>query len=269
MLFDLSIWFGAILMGLSLGLLGSGGSILTVPLLVYVAQEPEKLAIAESLLIVGLVSLTGSIPQLLKRLVDVRLVLIFGLPSMMSAYIGAYLSQYLSAQAQMLIFALVMMGASAFMLKPMKAANHLSNQHTFQSTHLVQRQNISVQQQNSLLAIAGVMVGTLAGLVGVGGGFLIVPALLIIAKVTMQKAIATSLFIIAMQSFAGFIKYSLLQSTVDIAFNIPLISLVTACAVCGVLVGGKIVNHLPQARLKQGFGIALLPLSFFILYTNI
>jgi hypothetical protein len=85
----------------------------------------------------------------------------------------------------------------------------------------------------------------------------------------MRKAIATSLFIIAMQSFAGFTKYSYLQSTQEITFNMPLIILVTACAILGVLVGAKLVDKLPQARLKQAFGGALIPLSLFILFTNI
>lgn len=263
MLFEPAIWIGAILMGLSLGLLGSGGSILTVPLLVYIAHEPEKVAIAESLLIVGLVALTGSIPQFFKRLVDYRLVVVFGLPSMLAAYFGAYLSQYVSAQAQMVIFAVVMLGASGFMLKPL--AVKLSSTGRQSDATGVRFTGI----QHLVLVVAGVCVGTLAGLVGVGGGFLIVPALLLIAKANMQKAIATSLFIIALQSFAGFMKYSYLQSTQEASFNVPLIILVTSCAIVGVLLGGKVVERLPQARLKQVFGLALIPLSFFILFTNL
>jgi len=265
MVSDLAIWIGAILMGLSLGLLGSGGSILTVPLLVYIAHEPEKAAIAESLLIVGIVALTGSVSLFFKRLVDLRLVAVFGLPSMLAAYFGAYLSQYVGAQIQMLIFAVVMLGASGFMLRPIRASvNSPKNQSPTNSL----AQSFTLSQYLTLI-IAGISVGTLAGLVGVGGGFLIVPALLFIAKTTMRKAIATSLFIIAMQSFAGFTKYSYLQSTQEITFNMPLIILVTACAILGVLVGAKLVDKLPQARLKQAFGGALIPLSLFILFTNI
>ncbi|MFQ3249366.1 MAG: putative membrane protein YfcA [Glaciecola sp.] len=263
MIFDPAIWVGAILMGLSLGLLGSGGSILTVPLLVYIAHEPEKMAIAESLMIVGLVALTGSISQFMKRLVDMRLVVIFGLPSMFAAYLGAYLSQFMGAQIQMLVFSVVMLGASVFMLKPLKAPeNSEGTQNEKTNSHLSSSQYL-------VLVVAGMCVGTLAGLVGVGGGFLIVPALLLIAKTTMRKAIATSLFIIAMQSFAGFAKYSYLLNTQELTFNLPLMFLVTACAIVGVLVGGMIVNKLPQARLKQFFGVALIPLSLFILFSNV
>jgi len=265
MMFEPTIWIGAILMGMSLGLLGSGGSILTVPLLVYIAQEPEKAAIAESLLIVGIVALTGSITQFLKRLVDFRLVVIFGLPSMLAAYFGAYLSQYVDAQVQMLIFASVMLLASGFMLRPVRALSHLSNAQIESNSPA---QSFNLWQHLSLI-MAGIGVGTLAGLIGVGGGFLIVPALLLIAKATMRKAIATSLFIIAMQSFAGFMKYTYLQSTQEIVLNVPLIILVTVCAVVGVLLGGKVVNKLPQARLKQVFGGALIPLSLFILYNHV
>lgn len=262
-MFDPAIWVGAVLMGLSLGLLGSGGSILTVPLLVYIAHEPEKMAIAESLMIVGLVALVGSISQFMKRLVELRLVFIFGIPSMFSAYLGAYLSQFVGHHVQMLVFSAVMLGASVFMLKPVAA--------TLSSTK-VQIDNVHSAlkpRQYLVLVIAGICVGVLAGLVGVGGGFLIVPALLLIAKTTMRKAIATSLFIIAMQSFAGFTKYSFLLSTQELAFNLPLMYLVTACAIVGVVVGGRIVNKLPQARLKQVFGISLIPLSLFILFSNV
>ncbi len=271
-MFDPTIWIGAILMGLSLGLLGSGGSILTVPLLVYIAHEPEKAAIAESLLIVGIVALTGSATQLFKRLVDFRLVVVFGLPSMLAAYFGAYLSQYVGAHVQMLIFATVMLLASGFMVRPISALPNTSN--TENSINNTENSMNSAVDSFTLLQylsliVAGVVVGTLAGLIGVGGGFLIVPALLFIARATMQKAIATSLLIIAMQSFAGFMKYIYLQSTQELTLNVPLIILVTLCAVFGVLLGGKVVNKLPQARLKQVFGAALIPLSVFILYNNV
>lgn len=257
-MFDPAIWIGAIIMGLSLGLLGSGGSILTVPLLVYVALEPEKMAIAQSLLIVGIVSLVGSISHFIKGKVDLKLVAMFGVPSMFFAYFGAYLSQFVSAQVQMIVFACVMLAASVFMLKPLK--NKMS-------ASLVKQTDYSAAQF-VMLIFAGVCVGSLAGLVGVGGGFLIVPALLIIAKISMQSAIATSLFIIAMQSFSGFAKYLFMQSNEDGGFNTPLIILISTCAILGVLLGTKLVNKLPQARLKQVFGVSLIPLSVFILFSN-
>jgi len=105
-------WMGAILIGLALGMLGSGGSILTVPILVYLVGEPDKLAIAESLAIVGLIALVGAVPYALKGLIDWRNVLFFGLPGMAGTYLGAYLSQWLPGVWQLGLFALVMLLAS-------------------------------------------------------------------------------------------------------------------------------------------------------------
>jgi len=250
-MFDISIWIGAALMGLSLGILGSGGSILTVPLLVYIAKEPDKLAIAESLLIVGIVALIGSIANIRKNNIAFNLFLLFGVPSMFAAFGGAHLSQYINAHTQLTIFAVVMLGASVLMLRPIKAPaeDHKHN--------------------NYALVLAGIAVGVLAGLVGVGGGFLIVPALLLIAKAPIKQAIATSLFVIAFQSLAGFSKYAIAFSSSDISFNWPLISLVTGFALCGVFAGGWISEKLPQAALKKTFGLALIPLSIFIFVSNV
>lgn len=238
-------------MGLSLGVLGSGGSILTVPLLVYIAKEPDKLAIAESLFIVGIVALVGSIAHLRKGNIAFDLFLLFGVPSMFAAYGGAYLSQYISASTQLTVFAVVMLGASVLMLRPFKAPAEGHTHNKF------------------ALAFAGIAVGVLAGLVGVGGGFLIVPALLLIAKPPMKIAIATSLFIIAFQSLAGFSKYAMSFSTSQASFNWSLIALVTSFALCGVFVGGWISEKLPQATLKKLFGMALIPLSIFIFVSNV
>jgi hypothetical protein len=243
------------MMGVSLGLLGSGGSILTVPLLVYVANEPEKMAIAESLLIVGLVAVTGSIVHFLKRNIDYKIAGIFGIPSMLSAYLGAYLSQFVSAQFQMLLFAVVMLAASIFMLKPKPSTIAPCSSKASSSPYL--------------LVAAGVCVGALAGLVGVGGGFLIVPVLLSVTAIKMHQAIATSLLIIAMQSFSGFAKYAYLQNMQSLTFNIPLIVLVSACAVLGVFIGTWATERIPQAQLKRLFGLSLIPLSVFIFYNNL
>lgn len=255
MISDPLIWIGALMMGVSLGLLGSGGSILTVPLLVYVANQPEKMAIAASLLIVGLVALTGSMIHIFKRNIDCKLALLFGLPSMLSAYLGAYLSQFVSAQFQMLLFAIVMLAASAFMLKVK----------TDEQQSRLAKPNLNYY----LLAIAGVCVGVLAGLVGVGGGFLIVPVLLALTAITIHRAIATSLLIIAMQSFAGFGKYAYLKNIREQSFNVELIILVSAFAIAGVFVGAWVTQKLPQQKLKRLFGIALLPLAAFIFYSNV
>lgn len=250
---DPIVWFGAIFMGVSLGLLGSGGSILTLPLLVYIAKESEKMAIAESLLIVGVVAFVGSIANLKSKKIEFRLVFLFGVPSMFAAFAGAHISQFISAQVQLLTFAVVMFGASVLLLWPIKNVQ-ASTEHS---------ENIAA------LFIAGISVGLLAGIVGVGGGFLIVPALLLIAKTPITKAIATSLLIIAAQSLSGFSKYAIHYSQTSDIFNFPLLILIISCALCGVFVGGYVSDRLPQPMLKKLFGIALIPLSIFIFITNV
>ena len=165
---------GAIVIGVSLGLLGSGGSILTVPLLTYVVERPPKVAIAESLLIVGGIALAGVWRQQRAGLVAWQKVVSFGLPSMVGTYLGAQLSQYFSGLAQLVLFAVIMLLASRFMLKPV---------------------NVAAGNEVSLIKLipAAVVVGMIAGLVGVGGGFLIVPALLALGGVSMRQAVGTSL----------------------------------------------------------------------------
>ncbi|WP_284327034.1 sulfite exporter TauE/SafE family protein, partial [Deinococcus metallilatus] len=184
-------WIGAALIGLSLGLLGSGGSILTVPVLVYLVGEPEKLAIAESLAIVGAISLFGAIPYALKRQIDWRSVLWFGIPGVAGTYLGAALSVYLSGVAQLMLFAVVMLLAAIMMFRPGGAQPEAATNH---------------KRSPLKIGAEGLVVGVLTGLVGVGGGFLIIPALVLLGGLPMSLAVGTSLLIIAAKSFVGFYK---------------------------------------------------------------
>jgi uncharacterized membrane protein YfcA len=179
-------WVGALLIGVALGMLGSGGSILTVPILIYVVGEPEKLAIAESLAVVGLIALVGAVPYGLRRQIDWKGVIWFGLPGMAGTYLGAYLSQWLPGTWQLGLFALVMLLAAYFMFRPQKPSEH----------QLRKRSPFKI-------ALEGLGVGVLTGLVGVGGGFLIVPALVLLGGLPMHLAVGTSLLIIALKSGAG------------------------------------------------------------------
>lgn len=153
---------GAAVIGLALGMLSSGGSILTVPVLIYLAGEPEKLAIAQSLVIVGFIALVGAIPYGLKRNIDWASVIWFGLPGMAGTYLGAFLSQWVPGVWQLGLFTTVMLLAAYLMLFPPKLG--------------------SLRQIRSRLKIIldGLLVGILTGLVGVGGGFLVVPALVLL-----------------------------------------------------------------------------------------
>jgi uncharacterized membrane protein YfcA len=184
------IGIGAACIGLCLGLLGSGGSIITVPVLVYLVGQDEKIAIAGSLAIVGIVALAASLNYMRKGLVDWRLVVLFGLPGMLGTYMGAWASGWVSGLFQLAVFALVMLLASYFMLKPVSVASAATG-----------KRNIY------RIGSEGAVVGAVTGFVGVGGGFLIVPALVLLGGLTMHRAVATSLVIIAMKSLVGFVKY--------------------------------------------------------------
>ncbi|WP_156303167.1 sulfite exporter TauE/SafE family protein, partial [Thermus aquaticus] len=155
------------------------------PVLVYLLGEHPKQAIAESLLVVGGIALLGAIPFALRGLVDWRNILFFGLPGMAGTYLGAWLSQFVSGQVQLLTFALVMILAAYFMARP---------------TPLRPTQ----KRQAWKIVLEGTAVGALTGFVGVGGGFLIVPALVLLGGLPMHLAVGTSLLIIALKSFAGF-----------------------------------------------------------------
>lgn len=242
---------GAIIIGLSLGLLGSGGSILTVPLLTYIVERPPKIAIAESLLIVGGIALVGVWRQQKAGQVAWQKVLSFGLPSMLGTYVGAMLSQYLSGLFQLVLFAVIMLLASRFMLKPVGLSE--SNEVAF-----------------SRLIPAALTVGIIAGLVGVGGGFLIVPALLAVGGVTMRQAVGTSLAIIVMQSVVGFGKYYwLFHQQGEIPFDYQLIGLMVGVGATGSILGARVGGRLPQQQLKRGFGAMLIVMGSFIFVSSL
>jgi uncharacterized membrane protein YfcA len=177
---------GAIAIGISLGLLGSGGSILTVPVLVYLIGQDEKVAIAGSLFIVGSIALAGSLQFLRARLIEWRSVLVFGLPGMAGTYFGAYIAAFVPGITQLALFAVVMLLASWLMLRPLDLEHAKP-----------------VRRATWKVAGDGLIVGVITGLVGVGGGFLIVPALVLLGGLSMHQAVATSLVVIAMKSFSG------------------------------------------------------------------
>jgi uncharacterized membrane protein YfcA len=241
---------GALLIGLSLGLLGSGGSILTVPVLVYLLGEPPKQAIAESLLIVGGIALLGAIPFALRGLVDWRNVLFFGLPGMAGTYLGAWLSQFVSGQVQLLTFALVMILAAYFMARPAP----LRPAHKRQAWKIV---------------LEGTAVGALTGFVGVGGGFLIVPALVLLGGLPMHLAVGTSLLIIALKSFAGFYKYLHLLPAQGLSVNFTVAGLFLLVGALGSLLGGRVAVRLPHEALKRGFALFLVVMGVYIVAQNL
>jgi uncharacterized membrane protein YfcA len=249
------VWalLGALLIGISLGLLGSGGSILTVPVLVYLVGEPEKVAIAESLGIVAAISVVGMIPYAVRKEVDWKSVIFFGIPGMAGTYGGAALSSYLSGTTQLLIFAVVMILAAGMMIKNGDAADP--------------QKKLNVSKY--VLVAEGLVVGVITGLVGVGGGFLIIPALVLVAGLDMRVAVGTSLFIIAAKSSLGFYKYLDVLQSESLDVNWELLGIFTVVGIIGSFVGGRVGRYVPQQTLKKGFGYFLVVMGVYILGSNI
>jgi hypothetical protein len=240
---------GALAIGLALGLLGSGGSILTVPILVYGVGRDDKIAIAESLAIVGTIALFGSFSYARTKEIDWRSVVLFGIPGMLGTYAGAWIAQFISGGVQLLIFSGVMLLASYMMLRPNSKIIGSSGQ----------------PAPYGKVAVDGFVVGVVTGLVGVGGGFLIIPALVLLGGLPMRRAVGSSLVIIALKSFTGFIKYQshFAESGPGVDWN--LISVFATVGVLGSFLGNAVSSYLDQRRLKQMFGVFLIFMGLFVL----
>jgi uncharacterized protein len=237
----------AALIGLSLGLLGAGGSILTVPIFVYVLGYEAKPAIAMSLAVVGATALFGAMGHWRGGNVNLRVSLIFGSVAMAGTFLGARLALFVPGRVQLLLFACVMLAAAYFMLRP-----------------VVPESDIPVKRRSAgWLVVDGLVVGVLTGLVGVGGGFLIVPALVLLARVPMKQAIGTSLLVIAFKSATGFLGY-LDQVQVPWLF----LGAFTSISVLGIVVGTRLSRHVPAASLRRAFGFFLIVMGALILYEN-
>jgi len=239
-------FLGALAIGLSLGLLGSGGSILTVPVLHYLLQQPEQVAIGGSLLVVGLIAAAACLPYALAHRVDWRKVLLFGVPGMLGAWLGASLARWVPGTVQLALFAVVMLVAAWRMLRSAPLA-------------------MSAGESHPVAVIAGgVAVGALSGLVGVGGGFLIVPALVLLAGVPMASAVGTSLAVIAMNSFVGFAKYLHFLNAKGLALDWHALLLIAGIGIAGSFFGNRLGRRMPQAALRRLFGVFLVVMGLFV-----
>ncbi|XRQ09129.1 sulfite exporter TauE/SafE family protein [Actinomadura welshii] len=218
--------------GVSLGLLGGGGSILTVPILVYVAGVEAKQAIAMSLFVVGATSLAGVLPHARAGHVRWRTGLLFGGAGMAGAYAGGRLAAYIPAGVLLAAFAVMMAVTAVAMLRDRGAP---TGGHAERPTFRILAE--------------GATVGLVTGLVGAGGGFLVVPALVLLGGLSMPAAVGTSLLVIAMKSFAGLAGY-----LAGVSIDWPLTLAVTGAAVLGGVAGSRLAGRIDPQRLRQAFG---------------
>jgi uncharacterized protein len=238
--------FLAAMIGVSLGMLGGGGSILTVPVLVYVLGVGAKPAIAMSLVVVGATSLIGAALHWRLGNLRVRVAVAFGLLTMVGAFAGAKLAIHLSGTTQLALLAIVILAAAVSMLRGGGAAVEATG-----------------APRRMLLLPAAIGVGILTGVVGIGGGFLVVPALVLLARVPMRQAVGTSLLVIAMNSASGFAGYAN-----RVALDWTFLSGFTAAAAGGAVAGSALASRVPQAALKRGFAVFLLAVGGFVLYRS-
>ena len=242
-------------MGLALGLLGGGGSILAVPIFKYVLGFGAKEAIASSLVVVGVTSLSGVASHWREGNIKLRVAPAFGLPAAVGAFVGAkVLAGFLSGAAQLALFAVVMLVAAFFMFRDNNEPGEEDEDGTDDS---------GARKRLGLLIVVGAGVGILTGLVGVGGGFLIVPALVLLGKVPMKQAVGTSLLVIAANSFSGFAGY-----LGSVEFRWGILAIFIALAVAGSFAGARLVRYIPQGILRKSFAVFLVLMVLFILYEN-
>ncbi len=258
---EIAGYIGAILMGLTLGLIGGGGSILTVPILVYLFHVDAVLATAYSLFIVGLTSLVGSVSHMKLGNIHWKTALVFGIPSIVSVFftrlvivphipnpmfnIGSLVVS--KPMGLLILFAIIMILAAYSMIKPAKKKTETDEN--------------EVQFNFPLILAEGLIVGIVTGLVGAGGGFLIIPALVLLAKLPMKKAVGTSLMIIAAKSLIGFIGDMKGAEVIDWKFLIVFSSI----AIVGILLGSMLSKKIAGEKLKPAFGWFVLIMGIYII----
>lgn len=252
-------YIASILIGISLGLIGSGGSILTVPVLVYLFGVEPVFATAYSLFIVGSTAAIGSVGYFKKGLVDVRTALVFGAPSIIAVFMArAYVVPAIPKEVftvgsflvtrnllMMVLFAILMVAASFSMIKKGGPADENNEPRKF---------------NYPVIVFEGALVGLVTGLVGAGGGFLIIPALVLLSKLPMKQAVGTSLVIIAAKSLIGFLGEHDLSGT-----NWFILLSVTAMAAVGIFIGMFLSKKIDGAKLKPIFGWFVLLMGIYII----
>jgi uncharacterized membrane protein YfcA len=255
-------YFAALLIGLSLGLIGGGGSILTVPVLVYLFSVNPLLATSYSLFIVGLTSLVGAFNNYRKGFINIKVALLFGITSIISVSLTRRLIVHRlpetirlsgnlsihSATITMVLFAALMVIAAIFMIRK-KNPNNITGERPGNPIKLI---------------LLGISIGFVTGFLGAGGGFLLIPALVLMLGLPIKEAIGTSLLIIAMNSLTGFIM-DLGHFPIDWKFMLT----VSAIAITGILIGGVLARRIEGAKLKKAFGWFVLVMGIYVILKEI
>ncbi len=232
----------ALVIGVVVGLLGGGGSILTTPILTYALGLPPTEAIASSLFVVAATSASGMIAHARAGRVQWRTGLLFGVAGMSGAYLGGRLARGLSGHTLMIMFAVMMAAAALAMLRPRPALAPTVT-------------SLPVLRVLGLGAVVGLVVGT----VGAGGGFLVVPALVVVGGLAIEQAIGTSLLVITLQSIAGFLGHD--HAAIDWRLTLS----ITAAAVVGALLGGTLTARVSPTTLRRSFGWFVLAMAALVL----
>lgn len=249
----------AVFVGITLGMLGSGGSILSVPILVYVMSIEPTLATAYSLFVIGTTSLVGGIHKAKQNLVDYKKVFLFGIPAVISVFITRKIivpripSSIFSTDSFtlsksiliMVVFAIVMIFASVRMIQPLKEKIFFEGE----------------KLNYYKIVLMGILIGLVSGFVGAGGGFLIVPTLLFFAKTPIKMAVGTSLFIVAAQSLIGFMGDIMSNQNIDW----KLLQFFTLASILGIFIGNFISKKVEDQKLKTGFGWFVLAMGIYII----
>ena len=278
----LAVGGGAILVGVSLGLLGSGGAILTVPILVYLVGHDEKLAIVESLAIVGIIAGVGAVRAGFHHRIDWPSVLLLALPGALGAIGGSALARLVSGSVQLIALAGLMVAAAALMFRSTMARRPVTVDEGLDLAELAPPAELkpeapsppppvtrSATSQLILGLLQGVLLGAVTGFVGIGGGFLLIPVLTLLRGLAMPMAVGTSLAIITLNAAIGFGASAVWASSASepnaASINIGVVAAFAALGLAGSLVGEWIGDRLSQRVLRRSFAVLLLLLGCFVI----
>ena len=257
---ELETFIASLGIGLSLGLIGAGGSILTIPVFVYILKKDPVSSSVYSMFVVGISSMAGSIQSIFNKLVDFKAVVTFGIPSVLGVFIARKtifpvipdelfsVGSFTLSKSMLLMLCLssLMFLAARRMLKPAEKRDAIE---------------LRDAQVTLALLLRGLVVAMVTGLLGIGGGFLIVPALYLLVNLPVKKAIGTALLIIAINSLFGF-----LNSYTSMEIDWLLLIKFSMGAVVGIIIGTKLSRKIPVNYLKKTFGWVILSMSFYIVY---